>query len=40
VMLIAAGFIVPSLALYVRTIRLHGQDVVGADEAPAGDVDG
>ena len=36
VMLIAAGFIVPSLLLYVRTIRLHGRDIVG-DEHVADD---
>jgi DHA3 family tetracycline resistance protein-like MFS transporter len=31
-MLAAAGFIAPSLLLYVRTIRLHGRDVIGDDE--------
>jgi DHA3 family tetracycline resistance protein-like MFS transporter len=31
-LLAAAGFIVPSLLLYVRTIRLHGQDVIGDEE--------
>ena len=32
-MLAAAAFIAPSLLLYVRTIRLHGQDVIGDDDA-------
>jgi DHA3 family tetracycline resistance protein-like MFS transporter len=39
-MLTVAGFIAPSLLLYVRTIRLHGRDVIGDDggatEDPAG----
>ena len=28
----AAAFIAPSLFLYLRTIRLHGRDVIGDDE--------
>jgi DHA3 family tetracycline resistance protein-like MFS transporter len=32
-LLAAAGFIAPSLLLYVRTTRLHGRDVIGDDEA-------
>jgi DHA3 family tetracycline resistance protein-like MFS transporter len=35
VMLIAAAFILPSLLLYIRTIRLHGRDVVGDDDPVA-----
>jgi len=31
-MLTVAGFIAPSLLLYVRTIRLHGRDVIGDDD--------
>lgn len=31
-MLTVAGFIAPSLLLYVRTIRLHGRDVIGEDD--------
>jgi MFS transporter, DHA3 family, tetracycline resistance protein len=31
-MLAAAAFIGPSLLLYLRTIRLHGRDVIGDDE--------
>jgi MFS transporter, DHA3 family, tetracycline resistance protein len=31
-MLTVAAFIAPSLLLYWRTIRLHGQDVIGDDE--------
>ena len=31
-MLAAAAFIAPSLLLYVRTIRLHGRDVIGDDD--------
>ena len=31
-MLTVAAFIVPSLLLYLRTIRLHGRDVIGDDE--------
>lgn len=35
-MLAAAAFIAPSLFLYVRTIRLHGRDVIGDDDGMAG----
>ncbi len=35
-MLAAAAFIAPSLFLYVRTIRLHGRDVIGDDEGMDG----
>ena len=31
-MLTVAGFIVPAVLLYWRTIRLHGQDVIGDEE--------
>jgi hypothetical protein len=31
-MLTVAAFIAPSLLLYVRTIRLHGRDVIGDDD--------
>ncbi|HET9496809.1 MAG TPA: MFS transporter [Candidatus Limnocylindria bacterium] len=31
-MLAAAAFIAPSLFLYLRTIRLHGRDVIGDDD--------
>ena len=31
-MLTVAAFIVPALLLYVRTIRLHGRDVIGDDD--------
>jgi hypothetical protein len=34
-MLAAAAFIAPSLFLYLRTIRLHGHDVIGDDGPPA-----
>jgi len=34
-MLAAAAFIAPSLLLYLRTIRLHGRDVIGDDDGPA-----
>jgi DHA3 family tetracycline resistance protein-like MFS transporter len=33
-LLTVSAFIVPSLFLYVRTIRRHGHDVVGEDDAP------
>jgi MFS transporter, DHA3 family, tetracycline resistance protein len=36
-MLAAAAFIAPSLFLYVRTIRLHGRDVIGDDEGMDGE---
>lgn len=36
-MLAAAAFIAPSLLLYVRTIRLHGRDVIGDDDGAGGD---
>jgi DHA3 family tetracycline resistance protein-like MFS transporter len=31
-MLTVAGFIVPAILLYLRTIRLHGRDVIGEDD--------
>jgi DHA3 family tetracycline resistance protein-like MFS transporter len=31
-MLTVAGFIVPAILLYLRTIRLHGRDVIGDDD--------
>jgi DHA3 family tetracycline resistance protein-like MFS transporter len=31
-MLTVAAFLIPSLLLYVRTIRLHGRDVIGDDQ--------
>jgi DHA3 family tetracycline resistance protein-like MFS transporter len=31
-MLTVSAFIIPSLLLYVRTIRRHGHDVVGEDD--------
>jgi hypothetical protein len=31
-MLTVTAFLIPSALLYVRTIRLHGHDVIGEDD--------